>query len=229
MKKLVQASIFVFCFSIFAFAQISNSGCPEITVSGHNSLVNPGDSISFTANVKNANESLNLEFEWKVSQGEITNGQGTNQISVATTPEMNNYELTAIVKIKGLNSICNKEVSETAVISNGIFDPVHLDQYGKLSLEDEFARIDNFFVQILNNPKSKGYIFFEIEKTEDLGDVRKRLMSVFDHIKKREFNRDLILYDLCYAENNQTSLLIIPDGVEIPSFLNCERVDIDLK
>ena len=59
---------------------------------------------------------MKLEFEWKVSQGMIVEGQGTNQISVATTSEMAGSNVTATVKVKGLNSICNKEASETAVI-----------------------------------------------------------------------------------------------------------------
>ena len=96
-------------------------------------------------------------------------------------------------------------------------------------MEDEFLRIDNFLVTLINIPKSKGYIFFEIEKTEDLGDVKKRLTSVFNHIKNRNFNRDLILYDICYAEDNQTTFHIIPEGASLPEIPNCEKVYIDLK
>ena len=42
-------------------------------------------------------------------------------------------------------------------------------------------------------------------------------MSIFEHIKYRNFNRDLILYDVCYAEDNQTTFRIIPEG-DLPEF-----------
>jgi hypothetical protein len=173
---------------------------------------------------------LKLEFEWEVSQGIISEGQGTSSIKVSTTPDMAGSNVTATVKVKGLKSICNKEVSETAIIEEIIDCGLPPDQYSNLSLEDEFMRIDNFLIQILNDPKSKGYIFFEIEKSEDLGDVKKRLTSVFNHIfEKRKINTDLILYDICYAEENQTTFQIIPEGAHLPEKPNCEKAYIDLK
>ena len=85
MKKLICASIFMFCFSIFAFAQTNNSGCPEITVSGPHGLVKPGDTITFTANVKNANKSLKLEFEWSVSQEKFARTRNKSNLSCDNT------------------------------------------------------------------------------------------------------------------------------------------------
>lgn len=158
----------------------------------------------------------------------IIEGQGTNKITVTTTSDMAGSNVSATVKVKGLNSICNKEASDFAVIEDG-GDCTLPTQYGKISSEQEFALIDNLLVTLHNIPQSKGYIFFEIEKTEDLGDVRKRLMSFFNHIKSRKFNLDLILYDICYAEENQTTFHIIPEGASLPETPKCEKAYIDLK
>lgn len=54
-------------------------------------------------------------------------------------------------------------------------------------------------------------------------------MNILDHLKNRNFNRDLILYDICYAEENQTTFSIILEGSSFPNVPHCERVDIDLK
>lgn len=236
MKKLLCASIFICCFSIFVFSQTRNLPCPEVTVSGPKDLVRAGDTVTFIVTSKDEIKVEELDFElkvylkWKVSQGTIIQGQGTPLITVQTTPEMEGVlSVTVSVTITGLNSICNKEASETAVIEDFSGDCGLPDQYSKLSLEDEFSRIDNFLITLANNPVARGHIFFEIEKNEDLVDVKKRLTSVFDHIKNRNFNRDFILYDICYAEDNQTTFRIIPEGASLPEIPNCEKVYIDLK
>lgn len=179
MKKLLCASIFICCFSIFAFSQTRNLPCPEVTVSGPKDLVRAGDTVTFIVTSKDEIKVEELDFElkvylkWKVSQGTIIQGQGTPLITVQTTPEMEGVlTVTVNVAITGLNSICSREASETVVIEDFGGNCVLPDQYGKLSLEDEFGRIDNLLVTLINDPGARGYIFFEVEKTENLSDVK---------------------------------------------------------
>ncbi len=230
MNKLLCASIFIFCFSLFAFAQTQNYVCPEIKVLGPDGLVKVGETITFSATIDGKTPNSNMEFEWTVSQGTILDQQGLPEIRVMTTKEMEGSNVTVKVKVKGLFD-CNKEASETAVIESLPSDhgnPPY--QYSKSSLEEEFERIDNLLVTLQNIPQSTGYILFEIEKTEDLGDVKKRLKKIFSHIfVKRKINRSLISYDICYAEDNTTSFYIILEGASLPEIPNCKRVDIDLK
>lgn len=231
MKKLFCTSIIIFCFSIFTFAQTSNLPCPNISVQGPSGLVSPGETITFLATVNGKTPDSNLEFEWTVSQGTIIDQQGKPETRVSTTEEMEGTNLKATVKIKGFSENCNNEASETAVMEAF---PSHRGnqpyQYSNLSLEKEFATIDNFLVTLQNDRSSKGYILFEIEKTKELTVIKKRLTSVLDHIfKRRKFKRDLILYDVCYGEYNNTSLYVIPEGASLPEIPNCEKVDVDLK
>ena len=231
MKNLVSASTFIFCFSILAFAQTSNLPCPEIRVLAPTGLVSPGDIVTFSVNINGEIPDSDVEFEWTISGGTIIDQQGKPEIRVTTTEEMEGTNLDATVKAKGISENCNNEASETAVIQAFPSHRGHQPhQYDNLPLEEELYKIDNFLVSLQNNPKSKGYIFFEIEKDENLANEKKRLISVFNHIfKKRNFNRDLNIYDVCYAKNNITSLYIIPEGTSLPEISNCEKIYIDLK
>jgi hypothetical protein len=227
MKKLICTLIFILCFSFFTSAQTGNSPCPEITVQGPAGLVKAGETITFTAKLDKKTSDSNLEFEWTVSQGTILDQQGTSEIRVATTEDMAATNVTATVKIKGL-SHCNNEASEIAVIQDIMTKCVF--PYGKMPIQEELLRIDNYLISVFNDPGSKGYIFFEIDKNENLRDVKNRITKVFKHIfEKRKVSRSLIFYDVCYSIDTQTTFNIIPAGTNLPSVPNCEKVNIDLK
>ena len=228
MKKLFQALIFIFCFSIFAFAQV-NQPCPKIEVYGPSSLVNAGETMTFSAIVDGKTPESNLEFEWTVSAGTIIDQQGKPEIRVMTTEEMAATNLTATVKVKGLPENCSSEASEIAVIQGMAGCGAPMNQYGKKSLNDERGSFDNFFVTLQNNVRSRGYILFEIEKNEKPEDVKNRISKLMKHFDFRGVSRSLVIVDVCYADKNQTSFWIVPDGAKLPDYGECERVDIDWK
>lgn len=228
MKKLPYASILIFCFSIFNFAQTSNLPCPQITVLGPSGLVSAGETITFSATVKGKTPDSNLEFEWTVSQGTIIDQQGKPEIRVTTTEEMAGSNLTATVKIKGISDSCNNKASETAVMEQ-LIEGQPVDSYGKVSLNTERERLDNFFVALQNDINSKGYIYFGIDKNEELKTVKNRLQKVMKHFDMREINRNSIIFDVCYSYESRTVLRVVPDGAKLPDYGECERVDIDLK
>lgn len=231
MKNLILAIIFIFSFSIFAFAQTSNLPCPKIEVQGPPNLVQAGEVVTFTAKLDKKVADSNLEFEWTVSQGTIIDQQGKPEIRVMTTEEMAGSNLTATVKVKGIFESCNNEASETAVIQDIIEHCDFPDTYGKLPLSEEFERFGSFMYMLTNTPDSRIQILFEIEKIEKLKDVKNRISKIFKFIESQNISRDLILFDICYAEKNQTTLRILHSGIDFPSGIpvGCERVEIDLK
>lgn len=94
-----------------------NCACPEISVSSSKTFVKAGETISFTTNVSGGT-SGELDFIWRISEGEIIDGQGTPTINVKTTPEMAGKKVKATVEIggDGLCFDCLREFSETVSI-----------------------------------------------------------------------------------------------------------------
>jgi len=132
------------------FAQTQRADCPTISVTGPAGMTNPGDVMVFAAQTT-AKLPVTASFNWTVSNGTIESGQGTKSISVRVPTGENGGNVTAIVKLTGLQNACFITAGETAPITYlPIGEPV--DKYGQLSLFDEYARVHLGVVAARDNP-----------------------------------------------------------------------------
>ena len=123
--------------------------CPDV--------VNPGVPVTFTVNVGEAPGDAKLTFNWVVSAGTITSGQGTTSITVDTTGVVANGVVTATVEVGGLPESCPKSTSCTSAIPQSIFHD-KVDEYGNIKFADEKARLDNLAIELQNVPEFVGYL-----------------------------------------------------------------------
>jgi hypothetical protein len=130
--------------------------CPTVSVSCA-STADPGTPIKFTASVSGG-EGLTLTYNWSVSAGTITSGQSTNEITVDTTG-LGGQTVTATVSLGGVDPSCT---GTTASCSTSITapppPPTKFDEYGDIRFNDEKARLDNFAIQLQNQPGSTATI-----------------------------------------------------------------------
>jgi hypothetical protein len=133
--------------------------CPSISVTGPAGLTEPGGTMTFTANVSGGSQDQQITYNWTVSAGTISSGQGTPSITVQVPSDENGGNVTATVDIGGVQANCGcvTNASETAPYQ-AIKRPVEVDQFGKLSNDDVKARVQNFYVQLANDPTAQGYI-----------------------------------------------------------------------
>jgi hypothetical protein len=92
-----------------------------------------------------------------VSAGTISSGQGTSTITVDTA-SLGGQSVTATVSVGGLDSACNSSASCTTAIKTPIPPPSKFDEYGNIRFNDEKARLDNYAIQLQNNPGSNALI-----------------------------------------------------------------------
>jgi hypothetical protein len=138
---------------------VAPCNCPSLTVTGPAGITAPGGTMTFVANVSGGSQDQVVTYNWTVSAGSITSGQGTPSITVAVPPDMSGGNITATVDLGGLPAACNcpHNASETAGVSTP--ETYHeVDTFGPLSNDDVKARVQNFYVQLANNPNSQGYI-----------------------------------------------------------------------
>lgn len=135
---------------------VSPCVCPTVDVSG-GGVVEPGQSMSFTANVSGGNVS-SVSYNWSVSAGTISSGQGTPSITVDTTG-LADTNVTATVEINDSTGTCNcgRSDSETGSVAARKV-PRLFDEFGPLSNDDVKARIQNLYVELGNDPGAQGYI-----------------------------------------------------------------------
>jgi hypothetical protein len=189
--------------------------CPALSVSGPAGVTQPGDSMTFTANVSGGT-AQNVTYNWTVSSGTITSGQGTPSITVGTDASMANTTVTATVNI-GLDVDCNCPKSADA---NGPIAPkpeaVLVDEFGKLSNDEIRSRLDSFFAELSNNPTNQGYIInYGTDK-----EIAARERLITNHIAFRNFDRGRITLVRGGASADgqpRTKLYRIPPGADNPN------------
>ncbi|HEX6125199.1 MAG TPA: hypothetical protein VFZ23_07475 [Pyrinomonadaceae bacterium] len=190
--------------------------CPTLSVTGPAGVTQPGDSMTFTANVVGGSQQA-VTYNWTVSAGTITAGQGTPSITVATDQSMAGGNVTATVNIAGTDPACPcpASASETAPIDTRPI-AVLVDEFGPLSNDEVRSRLDAFFAELSNNPTNQGYIINygtdrEIAALERL---------ITNHIAFRNFDRSRITMVRGGASpdgQRRTKLYRIPPGADNPA------------
>jgi hypothetical protein len=130
--------------------------CPNISVSCP-SEVDAGQPITFTASVSGGDPAMTATYNWSVSAGTISGGQGSSTITVDTTG-IGGQSVTATVTIGGADPSCNATASCTTGVKPPPRPPVKFDEYGNIRFNDEKARLDNYAIQLQNDPGSSGVI-----------------------------------------------------------------------
>ena len=127
--------------------------CPTVSVSCP-ADVDLGAPITFSAS---GAESMTVTYNWTVSAGTISSGQGTSSITVDTSG-LGGQSVTATVELGGLDPSCSRTASCTTSVKAPNPPAVKFDEYGNIKFNDEKARLDNYAIQLQNQPGSQGYI-----------------------------------------------------------------------
>jgi len=218
MNRTVQVLSIVFMLAVASVVSAQAPvKCGIVEIVGP-SEVDPGTPLVFKAKVLETSKS---EFNWIVSQGTISKGQGTDEITIDTAG-LGGLVITATAEVIGLPAGCNSVASITA----GIKPPpptsgCPFDEYGDIRFEDEQARLDNFAIQIANQPGSSGQILmfagqrtFKKEAAYRLGRAKSYLVDYRGIDSSR-----IRIVDCGFAKDLMISLMIVPAGAK---FLECK-------
>lgn len=130
--------------------------CPSLSVSGPSGVTNPGQSMTFTATVTGGD---NTTYNWTVSAGTISSGQGTPSITVDTTGLAAGSNVTATVDIGGTdpNCHCPTNSSETAGIAT-LPEVITVSEFGPKKPDEIKAYIDELINQMNQHPDYQVYV-----------------------------------------------------------------------
>ena len=135
------------------------SPCPVVSVSCSDICPKPNETATFHANISGEVAKITPEFSWSVSSGTIIRGQNTGAVTVTAE---NCGGMTATVNVAGLGPGCAGVASCTTSTHccGWIPEARKVDEFENINCEDEMARLDNFAVQLNNEPGSTGYVIF---------------------------------------------------------------------
>ena len=191
--------------------KILECSCSPVSVNGPSGITNPGDAMTFTASV-----SGNVTYNWTVSAGSIESGQGTPSITVRTTKEMAGSNVTATVEIGGTNPECRcpTSASETAPVQ-ALPVPKTIDEFGAQKDDEVKARVDNFYIQLNNDPSAQGYII----NYGSAAEIKRRKAQIDKAITFRKYDRSRLVW--VDGPNNgsgiSTKFILVPSGAVKPT------------
>jgi hypothetical protein len=131
--------------------------CPTVSVSCP-SDVDQGSPITFAASVSGGPSTLTPTYNWTISAGTISGGQGMASITVDTAG-LGGQSVTATVELGGVDPACARTGSCTTSVRVVVpLTPTRFDEYGNIAFNDEKARLDNYAIQLQNDPGATGVI-----------------------------------------------------------------------
>lgn len=188
--------------------------CGTITVNGPGGTTAPGQTMTFTATATGQGSS-NFTYNWTVSAGTIVSGQGTPSITVATTAGMAGSNVTATVEVGGTQAGCNCPTTGSDI--GGVADnprAIPVDEYGPSQDDDVKARIDNFFIQLNNNPGARGYVIIYGTPAQ----IRRQKAQIMRAINRPGSGHDAsrVTFVDGPAGEQKVKLWIVPAGADNP-------------
>lgn len=200
--------------------QQSRPNCPTTQLTCPDSI-NAGEKLTFTASVSGGDSQVTPTFNWTVSAGTIESGQGTSVIEVNTSEVPSDSTVTATVEVGGFDRECGYGSTVASCTSTVMKRPEsrRFDEYGALKPNDENARLDNFAIELQNDPLVQGYIIAYGSRASRTGYAKKGAARAKSYLVK---NRSLdparvMVLDGGLREEPAFELWLVPSGAQPPA------------
>jgi hypothetical protein len=189
--------------------------CPTVSVSCPTD-VEANQPVTFTASVSGGAAGASWTYNWSVSAGTISSGQGTSTITVDTA-NLGGQSVTATVSIGGADPSCT---GTTASCTTSVKPPPtparKFDEYGNIRFNDEKARLDNYAIQLQNEPGSSGTILVYGSCAGEAQQRGDRAKDYLVNTRGIEAGRITVVDGGCRADL-AVQLWIVPQGAAAPT------------
>jgi hypothetical protein len=151
--------------------------CPNVAIECPDRVV-LGEPLTFRSTVTGGSPNVAQTHNWTVSAGRIIDGQGTGKIRVDTTG-LAGQTVTATLSMGGYNLDC----SATCTVQFPV--PVQckkFDEFPAIAYNDEKARLDNYGIELQNDPTSTAYVIVYPGQRGRPGEVQKHTTRIVDYL-----------------------------------------------
>jgi hypothetical protein len=159
---------------------------------------------------------VNPVYNWTVSAGTIIEGQGTDTIKV-DTKGLGGQTVRASLSVGGYNLDCAADCG----VSIPLPKPTNrkFDEFPDISRNDEKARLDNFGIELQNDPTATAYVIVYPGRSGKRGEVQNHAGRVVDYlVNSRGLDKNRIV-TLVGPTRDQlfVELWITPQGATPPN------------
>lgn len=210
MKRILLLTIFVLVICFESFGQ----DCPIIKVIPPSKLPSENSAMLFSISISGNIDTSKLEYNWSVSQGNIFDGQGTTAITVLRDKKLEG-EVIATIEIRGLPVGCKTQFSGETILPPKIICRCAIDEYGKLSWNDELVRLENSIIELIRDSTAKAYIIFSYSNELERAHIFNRQKKILRYLERRKILSERILFKLEKGYGYLTRIRILPEGAEL--------------
>jgi hypothetical protein len=153
--------------------------CPAIEIVCPTNIAT-GEPLTFSSRYNGgvpANVSPN--YNWTVSAGTILSGQGTDTIRVDTTG-LAGQTVRASLSMGGYNLDCSADCAVSFPLPKA--SSRKFDEFPDITRNDEKARLDNYGIELQNDPTSTAYVIVYPGRTSKRGEVQHHASRVIDYL-----------------------------------------------
>ncbi len=190
--------------------------CPAIEISCP-TYVGLDQPITFTSKYTGGvPANVNPVYNWTVSAGTIIEGQGTSTIKV-DTKGLGGETVRATLSMGGYTLECSADCAVTIPLPK--LSSRKFDEFPDISRNDEKARLDNFAIELQNDPTATAYVIVYPGKTSKRGDVQhhsSRIVEYLVHSRGLDERRIVTLVGTT-RDQLHVELWVTPQGAAPPT------------
>lgn len=192
------------------------ASCPAVNLTAPDSA-EAGKQVVFTVNIAGGEAQVSPTYNWAISAGTIIEGQGTSVIKVDLKEVAGDSSVTATVEVGGYNPACPSVNSSTVMVLPKVAAR-KMDEYGKLPPNEQKKRLDNFAIELMNDPTAQGYVIVYGGRTGQATEAQTAARKIQTDVVKTTglpANR-LVLMNGGYREEFAVELWLAPTGATPP-------------
>lgn len=190
--------------------------CPAIEISCP-TTIGIDQPITFTSRYTGGTPAnVTPVYNWSVSAGTIIEGQGTSRIKVDTTG-LDGQTVRATLSMGGYNLECSADCVVSIPLPK--LTSRKFDEFPDIQRNDEKARLDNFAIELQNDPTATAYVIVYPGRTSKRGDVQhhsNRIVEYLVHSRGLDERRIVTLVGTT-REQLHVELWITPQGATPPT------------
>ena len=155
-------------------------------------------------------------YNWSVSAGTIIEGQGTSSIKVDTTG-LGGQTVRATLSMGGYTLECSAECGVTIPLPK--INSRKFDEFPDIARNDEKARLDNFAIELQNDPTATAYVIVYPGKSSKRGDIQyhsSRIVEYLVHSRGLDERRIVTLVGPARTQLH-VELWVTPQGAAPPT------------
>lgn len=152
--------------------------CPAVAITCPSDVL-PDQQLTFSSSFSGGSPSVNPIYNWTVSAGTIVEGQGTNTIKV-DTKGLTGQTVRATLSMGGYTLDCSADCAVSIPLPRPTSRK--FDEFPDIARNDEKARLDNFAIELQNDPTSTGYVIVYTARNGKAGDGQKHTARVVDYL-----------------------------------------------